>query len=154
MQSDTNRLCWVEAQVLEYAAPGSALLEEDLAEGAEPADPVQQEAGEATASAGAASDALLPAQVMALVGDGDIAAEGDAAGAVIAATVVGEVTICYTDRWLTPISKMKIEFLGIGKITGLQCLKPLGHILFWFFKGDRGPAAAGSGVGAPAGAGG
>ena len=104
-------------QVLEYAAPGSALLEEELAEGAEPADPAQQEADEAAASAGATSDALLPAaQVMAaLVGDGDVAAEGDAAGAVIAATVVGEVTICYADRLLITYLKISTSKISSTK---------------------------------------
>ena len=48
--------------MLEYAAPGSALLEQQLAEGPELADAGLEDAKEDAASAGVASDALLPAE--------------------------------------------------------------------------------------------
>lgn len=80
-----SQRCCLPAQVLENAAPGSALLEEDLAEGAVPADAVQQEAEEAAASAGVASDALLPAQVEATI-------EGTPAVDIAVAAVVTQAT--------------------------------------------------------------
>ena len=76
--------------MLEYAAPGSALLEEDLAQGAELADAGLQNAQEAAAPAGAASDALLPAQVVA--SSTAVPAVTDPAGSVVTETVVAAAT--------------------------------------------------------------